>query len=324
MKTSNFYFQRLIAVIGIILFLGKLVAWKLTHSDAIFSDTMESIVNVVSAFMGLYSLYLAAQPMDENHPYGHGKVEFVTSAIEGSLILLAGVMIIIQAINSYLGGNLMQNLDYGIYIVLATAIFNYFLGYLSIQRGKKINSLVLLSSGKHLQSDTYTTLGVVFGLVVVYFTKINWLDSVIALILGCYIIYIGYTIIRKSLSGIMDEADPELLNQIADLLQKNRLDSWVDIHNMKIVQYGSQLHIDAHLTLPWFYNLKEAHNEMEKAIKAVVKEVDRDIEFNFHMDDCKPFSCQLCGLDCPHRQSDFQKLVVWTKENLSKNSKHQF
>ncbi|HJY13848.1 MAG TPA: cation diffusion facilitator family transporter, partial [Flavobacterium sp.] len=156
-------FQKLIAVFGIILFIGKIIAWKLTNSDAVFSDAMESIVNVISAFMGLYSLHLASKPKDEDHPYGHGKVEFVTAGIEGALIAIAGIMIIYEGINSLVTGKVLQELDWGIAIIAATAIINYFLGYISIKKGEKENSMVLISSGKHLQSDTITTLGVVIS-----------------------------------------------------------------------------------------------------------------------------------------------------------------
>ena len=115
---SRFAFQRSIAIIGVFLFVGKLLAWYLTSSDAVYSDAMESIVNVISAFMGLYSLYLAAKPRDEDHPYGHGKIEFVTSGVEGVMIVFAGVMIVIEAINSLLNQNQLKDLDWGIAIVI--------------------------------------------------------------------------------------------------------------------------------------------------------------------------------------------------------------
>ncbi|KMQ59604.1 cation diffusion facilitator family transporter [Chryseobacterium sp. FH2] len=322
-KKDKIGFQKLIAVFGVILFIGKIVAWKLTNSDAVFSDAMESIVNVISAFMGLYSLHLAAKPKDEDHPYGHGKVEFVTSGIEGALIAIAGLMIIYEGINSLIVGKVLNKLDWGIAIIAATAIVNYFLGYISIKKGENENSLVLISSGKHLQSDTITTLGVVISLVVVYFTKIYWIDSVVALIFGAYIIFVGYKIVRKSLSGIMDEQDPDLLNQIIKVLEENRRIEWIDVHNMKIQQFGANLHIDAHITLPWYYSLRDAHNEMEKMILLLAKNTKRSVEFNFHMDDCKPISCPVCQIaDCPVREKDFVKRVTWTPENVTSVDKH--
>lgn len=322
-QNSNIAFQKWIAAVGIVLFVGKIFAWKITNSDSVFSDAMESIVNIISAFLGLYSLYLAAKPRDEDHPYGHGKVEFVTSAIEGALICIAGIMIIYEGSNSLISGKVLSKLDWGIWIIAATAIANYILGYISIQKGKAENSIVLVSSGKHLQSDTITTLGVVVSLVLVYFTKIYWIDSVVALLFGIYIIVIGYKIIRRSLSGIMDEADPEMLKRLAKFLNENRKAEWIDIHNMKIQQFGSRLHIDAHLTLPWYFELRTAHNEMEEVIKLIAKNTDRKVEFNFHMDDCKPTSCAICQIEnCPVRQFDFVKKVDWNGGNISQSDKH--
>lgn len=322
-QNSSIAFQKWIAAVGIILFIGKIIAWKLTNSDSVFSDAMESIVNVISAFMGLYALYLGGKPRDENHPYGHGKVEFVTSAIEGSLISIAGVMIIYEGTNSLLSDKVLNKLDWGIWIIAATAIANYVLGYISIQKGKAENSIVLISSGKHLQSDTYSTLGVVLSLVLVYFTKLVWIDSVVALGLGLYIITIGYKIIRQSLSGIMDEADPAMLGRLAEFLNENRKPEWIDVHNMKIQQFGSRLHIDAHITLPWYFELRTAHNEMEEMIKQIAENTDRTVEFNFHMDDCKPTSCAICQISgCPVRQQELVKKVQWNGENISQPDKH--
>lgn len=320
---ENISFQKWIAIFGMLLFMAKIVAWKLTDSDAVFSDAMESIVNVISAFMGLYSLYLASKPKDEDHPYGHGKVEFVTSGIEGALIAIAGIMIIYEGINSLIIGKILKSLDWGIAIIAATAIINYILGYISIKKGKKVNSVVLISSGKHLQSDTITTLGVVISLVIVYLTHIFWLDSAIALLFGLYIIFVGYKIIRKALSGIMDEQDPQILDNIIRVLENNRKIEWIDVHNMKVQQFGASLHIDAHITLPWYYSLRDAHNEMENMILLLAKNTKRTIEFNFHMDDCKPISCEVCQIsDCKVRERTFVKRVVWKAENVTHIKKH--
>lgn len=320
---SQIGFQKMIASFGVFLFIAKIIAWKLTDSDSVFSDAMESIVNIISAFMGLYSLYLAAKPRDEEHPYGHGKVEFVTSGIEGALIAIAGVMIIYESAVSLIVPKVINKVDWGMAIIAGTALINYFLGYISIKKGKKVNSAVLISSGKHLQSDTITTFGVVISLVIVYFTKIYWIDSVVALAFGLYIIFVGYKIIRKALSGIMDEQDPDLLRQIVKILEANRQTEWIDIHNMKIQQFGASLHIDAHITLPYYYSLREAHKEMEKVIILLASHTKRNVEFNFHMDDCKTFSCPVCQIkDCPARERNFIKRVTWTPENVTNIDKH--
>lgn len=320
---KNFAFQRNVAIVGIVLFIAKLAAWHLTNSDAVFSDAMESIVNIIAGFMGLYSLYLAAKPKDVEHPYGHGKVEFVTSGVEGALIIFAGIIIIVEAADSLLHGNIPKQLDWGILIIAVTAGINYLMGYISYRKGIKENSPVLQSSGKHLQSDTITTIGVVLSMVLVYFTKIYWLDAAVALIFGLYIIFIGYKIIRRALSGIMDEADLGMLAKLAKVMNDNRRPQWIDLHNTRIQQHGSGLHIDAHLTLPWYLELRQAHEQMEEAIKVIAENSSRKIEFNFHMDDCKPFSCEICELwECPVRQNPFVKKVEWNSDNIAQADKH--
>ncbi|WP_294309147.1 cation transporter dimerization domain-containing protein [uncultured Chryseobacterium sp.] len=121
----------------------------------------------------------------------------------------------------------------------------------------------------------------------------------------------------------MDEQDPELLNQIIKVLEENRRTEWVDVHNMKIQQFGAHLHIDAHITLPWYYSFRDAHNEMEKMILLLAENINRSIEFNFHMDDCKPISCPICQIaECPVREKDFEKRVTWTPENVTNTEKH--
>lgn len=320
---QNFAFQRNVAFIGILLFIAKLLAWHFTNSDAVFSDAMESIVNIIAAFMGLYSLYLAAKPKDEDHPYGHGKVEFITSGVEGTLIIFAGVIIIVQSVNSFIQGNIPQKLDWGIGIVAFTAVINYILGFLSYKKGVRENSLVLQSSGKHLQSDTITTAGVVVSLLLVKFTGWYWIDSVVAALFGAYIMWIGYKIIRKSLSGIMDEADLGMLENLSKFLEEHRQPQWTDLHKMRIQQHGAGLHIDAHLTLPWYYELRTAHREMEKIYKLIASNTDRTIEFNFHLDDCKSYSCKICQLqDCPVRRNQFEKRIEWNLKTITQENKH--
>ncbi len=121
----------------------------------------------------------------------------------------------------------------------------------------------------------------------------------------------------------MDEQDPEILHQVIRILEENRKTEWIDVHNMKIQQFGASLHIDAHITLPWYYDLRDAHNEMEKVIILLANNIKRNIEFNFHMDDCKPISCPICQIEnCPVRQKEFVKRVKWTAENVTSVDKH--
>ena len=217
--------QKWVAAISVLLLAAKFIAYYLTNSVAILTDALESIVNVAAGFIGLYSLYVAAMPRDKNHPYGHGKAEFLSAAIEGTLITSAGAIIIYKSIRSFIAPPELQKLDYGIYLVAATAIINFAIGFITNKKGRKNNSLALIASGRHLQSDSYSTFGIIAGLILIYFTGLTWIDPVVAIIFGSLIIYTGYKILRRSIAGIMDEADIELLKRIVDLLNKNKTEN---------------------------------------------------------------------------------------------------
>ena len=325
MQTSkqNLRIQKIITAIAILLFVVKIIAWYSTNSIAILTDALESIVNVIAALIGLYSLYLSAKPKDYDHPYGHGKAEFISAAIEGTLIAVAGFIIIYEAITNLLHPHTLKQLDYGISLVAATAVINYVAGVICLRVGKKNNSLALVASGKHLQADTWSTVGIIAGLILLVATKINWIDSAVALIFSFVIIYTGYKIIRKSIAGIMDEADEELLKKMVIMLNGNRKENWIDLHNLRIIKYGGTLHLDCHLTVPWYLNVHEAHTEIDELSTLVKKEFGESMELFVHSDGCLDFSCAICTKTaCTFRKHWFEKKVEWTMANISSNNKH--
>jgi len=320
----NLKIQKRIAALSVLLFLVKAVAWYLTGSVAILTDAFESIVNVVAGFIGVYSLYVSAKPIDRDHPYGHGKAEFISAAIEGTMISIAGVIIIYEAVNNLLHPHELKKLDYGIILTAATALINYAAGYFCVRIGKKNNSLALISSGKHLQSDTWTTLGIVCGLILMLVTRLAWIDSVVAILFALFIIYTGYTILRSSVAGIMDEADMALLEKLVQTLNANRRPNWIDLHNLRIIKYGSRLHLDCHLTVPWYLNVHEAHREIDALSNLVKNEFGESVELFVHSDGCLDFSCRICTLaDCTVRKHAFEKKIDWTMENILSNNKHR-
>ncbi|WP_315818065.1 cation diffusion facilitator family transporter [Paraflavitalea speifideaquila] len=293
------------------------MAYFLTHSVAILTDALESTVNVTAGFIGLYSLYVAAKPRDENHPYGHGKAEFLSAAVEGTLIGVAGLIIIYEAVDNLLHPRPLQKLDYGIILVALTAIINFSMGYYSIKRGHKNNSLALIASGKHLQSDTWSTLGIIVGLALIYFTGISWLDGAVAMLFGFILIFTGYRILRQSIAGIMDEADKELLMKMVEVLNNHRRENWIDLHNLRVIKYGGQLHVDCHLTVPWYFNVHEAHREIDQLSSLIRREFGHTLELFVHSDPCLDFSCSICTKkDCTVRKKPFEKQLPWTLDNL--------
>lgn len=320
---QNFRIQLWITILSVVLFLTKIIAYYLTHSLAILSDALESIVNVIAGFIGLYSLYVAAKPKDIDHPYGHGKAEFVSAAVEGGLIVAAGIMIIYETVVNILRAEPIHKLDMGLWLVGATAVLNFIAGTICYRIGKKNQSPALQSSGRHLQVDTYSTLGIIAGLIIILLTEIYWLDKVIAFGMSILIIYNGYKIIRSSLAGIMDEADIDLLSRFIKVLNQHRRENWVDLHNLRVIKYGSLLHVDCHLTVPWYLNIHEAHQEID-ALSALIKQQFGDsIELFVHTDGCLPFSCRICNKVCNERQFPFEQRLDWTLENIISDKKHQ-
>ena len=321
---QNLRIQQWITLLSVVLFATKMAAYYLTQSLAILSDALESIVNVLAGFIGLYSLYVAAKPKDTEHPYGHGKAEFISAAAEGALIIAAGFLILYETFQNLIENKPLQQLDTGLYLVAVTAAVNYVAGFVCIKIGKKNNSIALQASGKHLQIDTWSTLIIIAALAVMLFTKMLWVDKVTGFIMSIVIMYNGYKIIRRSLAGIMDEADMELLKKMVAVLNLNRLPNWIDLHNLRVIKYGSVLHIDCHLTVPWYMNVIEAHSEVEALMALIKKEFGDAIEMFVHTDACLDFSCNICIKEnCTVRKHIFNKKIDWNLENIIADKKHK-
>ena len=322
-QQQNLTVQKWVAGISVVLLVIKLIAYYATHSVAILTDALESIVNVAAGFIGLYSLFVAAMPRDLNHTYGHGKAEFLSAAIEGTMIGAAGGLILYKAVQHLINPVQLDQIDYGMLLVAATAIVNFGMGYTCLRIGKRNNSVALVASGKHLLSDSWSTFGIVAGLILLFFTGYTWIDSVVAIIFGFIIIYTGYKIIRTSIAGMMDEADMKLLGRMVHVLNTNRRDNWVDLHNLRVIKYGSTLHVDCHLTVPWYLNVNEAHVEVDALASLIRKEFGESLELFVHSDGCLYSQCPICSKgECPVRQHIFEKRIDWTLEIISKNKKH--
>lgn len=323
-KQGTIRMQKILLLVSVVLFFVKILAWYLTGSVAILTDALESIVNVIAASIGLYSIILSAKPKDKEHPYGHGKVEFISSAIEGVLISVAGLIIIYEAINNLIHPHDLKQLDYGIILVAITAGINYLTGYYCIRKGKREQSPILMSSGAHLQTDTWSTIGVVLGVSLILLTNYQWIDSVAAIVFAFVIIVTGYKIIRKSISGIMDESDTAIINEIVEVLNKNRQSDWIDIHNMRVINYAGFYHIDCHLTVPYYINVNEAHQIQDVLTEILRRYFKERVEFFIHVDGCLTHQCKICKLEeCKVRKHDFENTVQWNYENIIRNSKHE-
>lgn len=309
--------------VSVVLMLAKFLAYFLTNSNAILTDAAESIVNVIATSFAFYSIYLSTQPKDENHPYGHGKVEFFSAFIEGVLIALAGLIIVFKAAYDLIYPNEIKQLYIGAIIIGATGLINSIVGFYLIDTGKKNNSVTLEADGKHLLVDAVSSAALVLGVILIAITHIYWLDGVISIALGLYVIFNGYKLTRKSVGGLMDESNLELVEHIVQILQKNRQDSWIDIHNLRAQQYGADLHVDCHVTLPYYFDLTTVHHEISNIDQLINTTGSYQTELFIHADPCLPACCGYCKVkNCAVRQEEFKVEIVWNMENVTKNQKH--
>ncbi|WP_316929107.1 cation diffusion facilitator family transporter [Nitritalea halalkaliphila] len=201
MPQSKTLWIRLSFAVSIVLLVLKFYAFYITKSTAILTDALESIVNVVSAAFASYSIYLSSLPRDENHPYGHGKVEFFSAGVEGVLIMLAGIFILYQAVYNLFFPEELENLREGMLLIGFSGLVNGALGFALQRKGKALNSITLEASGKHLLVDTLTSVLLLLGIGLILLTGFQFLDSVIAILFSMYIGYSGYGLVRRSVGG---------------------------------------------------------------------------------------------------------------------------
>lgn len=310
-------------LVSVLLMGLKFGAYFITRSNAILTDAAESIVNVLASGFALYSIYLASKPKDHNHPYGHGKVEFFSALVEGLLVALAGLAIVGKSVyNIFYPQQLTAILD-GVLIIGFTGLANGFLGFYLIKKGKALRSIALTADGKHLVTDAISTFGLMLGLVIIYFTDLVLLDSLISIALGLFIIYNGYRLLRKSVAGLMDEVDLEVVSNVVKALNANRRDAWIDVHNLRAQLYGAEAHIDCHVTLPYYFDLNQVHYEISEIDRLVGEKLSDQTEFFIHADPCIPQCCAYCNVkNCPVRSQPKTRDIPWTLDNITKNQKH--
>jgi cation diffusion facilitator family transporter len=326
LKNRELKYIRASFVISTAICAVKFAAYFITHSLVILSDALESIINVVASAFAWYSIYLSNKPRDTEHPYGHGKIEFFSIGFEGAMILIAGIGILMQAVLFFFNPATLHELGMGLWLTLVGGIINYLLGYFLLSKGRKLNSLTLTGNGKHIISDSYTSIGVVVAIVFILFTGYQWIDPVASAIAAVIIIYTGFKLVRKSVRGLMDEVDMKVVDELVSILKENRRPVWIDVHNMRVQRYGSYYHVDCHVTLPYYFLLEEVHQEISAMDKLMNEHFKKgSVEFFIHTDPCIESSCKHCLLnDCKVRRIPFVQKIEWSKENLLPNKKHEW
>ena len=318
--------QRLVLlsfVLSVAIMAAKFYVYFLSGSTTLLTDALESIINVVAASFAYYSIYLASLPKDLNHPYGHGKIEFFASGLEGVLILLASAYIFLHASQHLYASPALSSLDLGMAVSFVSAVINGLLGYYLVQKGRSSHSPALIADGKHLRLDAYNGILVVVALAITYFTNWFWVDSVASFLFAAFMCWQGIHLIRESVAALMDETNPALFEKVTNWVVSNKKAEWIDLHNLRVQQYGGDLHIDCHLTLPRYWDLSRTHEEIHAFEEMLGKLQETHVEIFVHADPCLDECCNHCTIsDCAIRKAAFSKTIEWNKMNLALNQKH--
>lgn len=257
------------AVMGI-----KYVAYLVSGSVALFSDALESIVNVMTAVAALIAVRISAKPADDEHPFGHHKAEFFAAIFEGAMIVIAAVLILMKSYEALLAGAALQHPGLGLAINTGAAVINGIWAYFLIGRGKAWRSPALTADGWHLVTDVVTSAGVVVALLLAIVTGWHWLDPLIAAVLAINILWAGYRISLQSMSSLLDQAaSPEIENQIRTVIARNG-DGALQAHDIRTRQAGRALFIEFHLVVPGGMTVYDAHiicDRLEDAIEAEIE-----------------------------------------------------
>lgn len=303
-------------IVGFSMFIFKIGAYLITGSAAIFSDAAESVVHVMATSMALYSIILSSRPADESHPYGHGNVEYFSAGIEGILIAVAAIFIIYEGVIAIIAGPELKQLGIGAVVITFASIVNLLLGNFLIRTGKKTNSLTLVADGKHVLTDSITSFGVIAAVVLVIITGIQILDPIIAILIALNILFTGWKLIRESIGGLMNEVKPELLKKLSDKLISIKKNYWIDIHELRFWQSGDKVFIDFHLILPYYFNIKQTHEE-ENVIEAELQKDFSNADLKIHLDYCVPELCKFCAYtECQVRSEEHAKMFNWDINKL--------
>ncbi|HAZ14262.1 MAG: hypothetical protein A2X86_18730 [Bdellovibrionales bacterium GWA2_49_15] len=286
----------------------KWIAYKMTGSAALKSDALESVVNVIAGTFALGAVIYAEQPADRDHPYGHGKIEFFSAAFEGGLISLASVLIIYEAIISLIAGRTLQNLDVGLAINVGAGALNGLLGLFLIRQGRLLRSEAIEADGHHIITDFITTIGIAGGLLLVRFTGWAWPDPVIALIVGLALAKTGYTLVKKSSNALIDTQDHTQLSSIVKAINACRPSDVIAIHELRIMRSGRHIHVDMHIMVPEFLDIRFAHDLVEGFGIRIMQEAGLEGEVHSHIDPCYRKMCRNCKVaPCPIRQQAFEQ-----------------
>jgi cation diffusion facilitator family transporter len=254
----------------------KFLAWWVTGSLALYSDAMESIVNVASAMIALTALWLAQQPADANHPFGHHKAEYLSAVVEGVLIVLAALAIIVQIYHAHSSPHLITYTPLALGLSVLAGLVNFVWARLLIKKGRELKSPALQADGHHVMSDVISSGGVLIGVGLAVWTGWWWLDAALALVVAVNILWSGWRLMRESIGGLMDEAvSNEEMALIQRVIDDHHTPSFIEIHDLRTRHAGPVIFIEFHLVVDGDMSVEKAHAMCDRLEDALRKAIGR-------------------------------------------------
>ncbi|MGH7143251.1 MAG: cation diffusion facilitator family transporter [Planctomycetota bacterium] len=306
-------------LVGVVMLVGKSLAYWMTGSTGILSDALESVVHVLATGFAFYSVLLVARPADRRFPYGYGKIEYFSAGLEGALIFAAAVAILVEAARSLAAGPKLESLDLGVAIVGGLGLVNLLLGWYLIRTGRKTESLILVADGKHVLADAWTSLSIVAGLGVVLLTGWVVLDPLIAAAVGVHILWTAVGMLKEAVAGLMNRSDTAFLSRVQTVLADQPPPGWIEVHRLRSFPNASNAHqIDLHLTVPRYWSIAQGHAAEHELEERLQTRVEAGILCLIHLDPCTEHHCGQCRMAvCPVRGSQFVAAADWSLEALT-------
>jgi len=265
--------MRLSLAVGVLMLIGKVTAYVLTGSAAILSDAAESVIHVAAVAFAAFSLSLSVKPADQRFRYGYERIAFFSAGFEGAMIAIAAIVIIWTAVDKWLHGLTLDRLGLGTLVVALAGALNAALGVYLIRSGRRSNSIILEANGRHVLTDSWTSAGVVGGLLLVMWTGWKPFDPIVAILVALNILWSGGQLITRSVVGLMDFSDPAIASELEPRLRDVARDLGITYHNVRFRHTGHRVIVEMHLLFPYDMPVGEAHRRatvMEERLPGVL------------------------------------------------------
>jgi cation diffusion facilitator family transporter len=305
-------------IVGAFAMALKFWAFRVSSSTGILSDALESVVNVSAGIFLIFAMRFALAPPDREHPYGHGKIEFITAIFEGGLVTFAAITILYEGVRAYFEPRALADLGQGIWILALAGLCNGALGLFLMKIGKSVHSMSLTADGKHVFSDFLTSIGLITALLLMSWTNWLWLDSAFAIGLGLLLLATGIPLMKEAMDALLDSQKTELLEKIRLSVEKNHVPAIIRLHHVRAMRHGHRIYVGGHVVVPEFWPVQKAHDLVEQFENSVVNEIFLEGEMEFHVDPCRRLFCELCEVsDCPIRKEPLKNRPPLTLEEMT-------